>query len=253
MISSKSYRTVKPVTYEHEQDEDENGGGDEQQRELESIIRDLEEENTFLIDEYTRLQHQLGSRGAPPGPPAKQASYQQLDSKIRQPSQGGRHIVDYGVHPVTGYHSVRALSSSPTPMQAAQRSSATAASYCTFLNQPTSNGSLNNNNTNTNNGSHYHHNYHNPMVGSMTLNTYNRVPYIFKSTAAKCGESKESELLLKEARALREHEDKLEARMKILENHNRLLDSQLKQLKSLLNNVKKNVFFLIINMIFDFY
>jgi len=42
--------------------------------------------------------------------------------------------------------------------------------------------------------------------------------------------------MLAEARLLRQHEDRLEARMKILENHNRLLDSQLKQLRTLLNN-----------------
>ncbi len=44
--------------------------------------------------------------------------------------------------------------------------------------------------------------------------------------------------MLSEARMLRQHEDRLEARMKILENHNRLLDAQLKQLKSLLNKVR---------------
>ena len=44
-----------------------------------------------------------------------------------------------------------------------------------------------------------------------------------------------SSQIMNEARLLRQHEDRLEARMRILENHNRLLDAQLKQLKSLLN------------------
>jgi hypothetical protein len=43
--------------------------------------------------------------------------------------------------------------------------------------------------------------------------------------------------IMEEARLLRQHEGRLEARMKILENHNRLLDTQLKHLRFLLNNV----------------
>lgn len=229
--------------------ENNGNGNNEQQKELESIIKDLEEENTFLIEEYTRLQHQLARN-------AKNGRSQQQVQGARRP-----HMTDYngsGIVPGAGYHSVRALSSSPTPMQAAQRGSSVA-NYCTYLggrNQPASNGSLN--------GAHYHPHQHH--MGSMTLNSYNRVPLLFKSTASSSGHhsqshhrhhqtshhhneqhlslssslaskcDKESEIL-KEARLLRQHEDKLEARMKILENHNRLLDSQLKQLKSLLNNV----------------
>lgn len=43
--------------------------------------------------------------------------------------------------------------------------------------------------------------------------------------------------IIEEARLLRQHEGRLEARMKILENHNRLLDTQLKHLRFLLNTV----------------
>ncbi len=43
--------------------------------------------------------------------------------------------------------------------------------------------------------------------------------------------------IIEEAKMLRQHETRLEARMKILENHNRLLDAQLKQLRQLLNSV----------------
>ena len=43
--------------------------------------------------------------------------------------------------------------------------------------------------------------------------------------------------IIEEAKLLREHEHRLEARMKVLENHNKLLDTQLKQLRNLLNTV----------------
>ena len=45
--------------------------------------------------------------------------------------------------------------------------------------------------------------------------------------------------IIEEAKLLREHEYRLETRMKVLENHNKLLDSQLKQLRNLLNTVTK--------------
>jgi len=42
--------------------------------------------------------------------------------------------------------------------------------------------------------------------------------------------------MIAEAQLLRQHKDRLEARMRILEDHNEQLDSQLKHLRQLLNN-----------------
>ena len=39
----------------------------QEQQELENIINDLEEENMFLMEEYSRLQSQLGTSGSTPG------------------------------------------------------------------------------------------------------------------------------------------------------------------------------------------
>lgn len=254
--SFKPSSTTSEGDDDDEEDENEENGSD-QQKELESIIKDLEEENTFLIEEYTRLQHQLARNN-------NNNNNNSKNNRYNTPQGVRRHVInaDYvnnnNGSSGSGYHSVRALSSSPTPMQAAQRGgSSSVANYCTFLlaNQPNSNGSLNGHHN------HNHHNYQNRpthhqshQLGSMTLNSYNRVPLLFKSmgsqptpvssltattaTASKCGNTDKESEILKEARLLREHEDKLEARMKILENHNRLLDTQLKQLKSLLNNVR---------------
>jgi hypothetical protein len=79
------------------------------------------------------------------------------------------------------------------------------------------------------------------MINSLQGSTYSKLPNLFKPLNRSVNmlystNSKESQMI-NEARMLRQHEDRLEARMKILENHNRLLDSQLKQLKSLLNKV----------------
>lgn len=209
---------------------------DEQQKELESIIKDLEEENSFLMEEYTRLQSQLGTNRSSTSVAAATTSsayypsdvynsrkantlhyggtdHYQTYNRMKQSTQR-RYMMDYGSGSV-GYHSVRALSSSPTPTQNSQRNYVGSAFYA-------------------------------PPQTSQPNGSAGRIPFLFKSTIqtpatvslASGVNSKESEMMmLKEARMLREHEDKLEARMKILENHNRLLDSQLKQLKALLNNV----------------
>lgn len=44
--------------------------------------------------------------------------------------------------------------------------------------------------------------------------------------------------MLAEARMLRQHKSRLEARMKILEEHNRQLESQLSRLRQLLDEVR---------------
>lgn len=213
---------------------------DEQQKELESIIKDLEEENSFLMEEYTRLQSQLGTNRSSTSVAAAATTssayypsdvynsrkantlhyggtdHYQTYNRMKQSTQR-RYMMDYGSGSV-GYHSVRALSSSPTPTQNSQRNYVGSAFYA-------------------------------PPQTSQPNGSAGRIPFLFKSTIqtpatvslASGVNSKESEMMmLKEARMLREHEDKLEARMKILENHNRLLDSQLKQLKALLNNVCNN-------------
>ncbi len=91
------------------------------------------------------------------------------------------------------------------------------------------------------------------MINNLHGTSYSKLPNLFKplnrsvnmlyngasyTNGTNSINSKETQLL-NEARMLRQHEDRLEARMKILENHNRLLDAQLRQLKSLLNKVQK--------------
>ena len=54
--------------------------------------------------------------------------------------------------------------------------------------------------------------------------------------------------MLEEARLLRQHKGRLETRMHILEGHNKQLESQLKKLKTLLDQVIK---ILIISYLYD--
>lgn len=190
---------------------------DEQQQELENIIKDLEEENIFLIEEYTRLQSQLNSRCTDQKSTSLEYSHA---SKYQR-----HHVTDILGIGSNAHYSARALSSSPTPTQQ-QINQTLNYSSSNYYHPISSNGSLNLG-----------------LNGSMTTSIYNKVPLLFKPTqplinhSSTTAKSEKENQILEEARMLRQHEDRLEARMKILENHNRLLDSQLKQLKSLLNNV----------------
>jgi hypothetical protein len=76
------------------------------------------------------------------------------------------------------------------------------------------------------NGNHYK--YHNGSQNPMFRDATN---YLSSRSMSR------ERNIIEEAKLLRQHETRLEARMKILENHNRLLDAQLKQLRLLLNNV----------------
>ena len=193
----------------------------EQQEELEGIINDLEEENIYLIEEYNRLQSQLSTKTN------VITSSCHNDVPLKTTGTSRSSTLNYGhrnryenyassetMKSMT--KSSRALSSSPTPPQ-------TLGSVLY---------------SNINGGSNGH------GGSSMYLPSSNKLPNIFaplnnnntngcKASATKLT-SKDSQIL-NEARLLRQHENRLEARMKILENHNRLLDSQLKQLKGLLN------------------
>lgn len=183
----------------------------DQQQELENIIHDLEEENMYLMDEYSRLQNQLNSSTTSTINKNKNLfSINKIKTSTLQHTSNQQYASDMSQAYHTISSSSRALSSSPTilPQQAM------------FTNPSqyyTSNGSLN-----VKNG-----------------NGYNKVPTLFASVNSNTkpksnGVNKETQMLA-EARLLRQHEDRLEARMKILENHNRLLDGQLKQLRTLLN------------------
>jgi hypothetical protein len=59
--------------------------------------------------------------------------------------------------------------------------------------------------------------------------------------------------IIREAKHLRQHKTKLEQRMKILEEHNKQLEKQLKRSKQLLfKEVKDDFFFLIFKFIHSF-
>jgi hypothetical protein len=186
--------------------------GDDQQQELENIINDLEEENMYLMEEYTRLQNQLNTASSSTANTLSRAGQRTVNSSqqfVADQSQS-RHVS-------------RAFSTSPTQSILYQQ----VGKYNT--NGYKSNTSLN----------------YSKVAGS----GYSKVPQLFTAMNSSGNVypgsqhqinnkqlAKETQIMA-EARLLRQHEDRLEARMKILENHNRLLDSQLKQLRNLLNNV----------------
>lgn len=247
-----------------------------QQQELENIIRDLEEENTFLIEEYTRLQSQLATSSNKPtvsgtGDYGQLAHGKSVSSKASTLQHYGHRSKHYNkqIYEMTGViaaagagglnmptgstmaanYSIRALSSSPTPHGSSSvhlpQIYNASANYASSFYPVVSNASLN---SVANNGS-------GAGASMLTNNPYNRVPLLFSTTSPTSMlqenfiKSDKDSQILAEARALRQHEDRLEARMKILENHNRLLDTQLKQLKNLLNNVSR-IHFIINN--YDF-
>lgn len=198
----------------------------DQQEELESIINDLEEENAYLIEEYNRLQSQLST--AKPSSNLSNSSIitssktlntsnndmiRNISTRSSTLNYGRKNRFDTYVADTRSLtKSSRALSSSPTPPQ--------------FIGGGGGGRSTNGSTT----------------FLSHNLPSNNKLPNLFTplnsnlngKSATKMSASKDSQILA-EARLLRQHEDRLEARMKILENHNRLLDSQLKQLKGLLN------------------
>ncbi len=200
----------------------------DQQQELEGIINDLEEENGYLIEEYNRLQSQLNSKTNIITSNNTGINENKSNVSTRSSTLNYGHKNRYENYASSETlknmtKSSRALSSSPTPQQPLGSVLYTA-----------SNGNGSNSGVGTSCGS--------SMYLAHNLPSNNKLPNIFTplsanangKSATKVGTCKDSQILA-EARMLRQHENRLEARMKILENHNRLLDSQLKQLKGLLN------------------
>lgn len=195
---------------------------DPQQQELENIINDLEEENMYLMEEYTRLQTQLST----------------TSQSTTTNTLGRAGTITNGQRPMS-------MSNSGTLQSSAR--------YSTDMKYNTVRSSAYSNYASPTHNSYYKYDSYksngslNGKANSYNYNSnYSKVPQLF--TAFNGSEShnqinsiktlsKETQMLA-EARLLRQHEDRLEARMKILENHNRLLDSQLKQLRTLLNNVR---------------
>jgi hypothetical protein len=194
------------------------------QQELENIIQDLEEENSYLIEEYTRLQNQLNYTTTMNKNNKNLFSINKIKTSTLQHNTSNHQ--QYASDLSNAYHTIssstRALSTSPTVQQNIN---------------PTQ---------------------YNTSINIKNGNSYNKVPTIFASVNSNKTNNKNANVnsnnnnnnnnnketqMINEARLLRDHEERLEARMKILENHNRLLDSQLNQLRSLLNTVKFFFFF----------
>jgi len=197
----------------------------DQQQELESIINDLEEENMYLMEEYNRLQNELNSKSTINTNISSSVINTTKASTLKNDLKTKNQSHNINDSKYSQNVTSRALSSSPTP----QCHSSALSNKVLYNNYTTLNGSLN--------------------LGSTTLiscqnlpnnENYNKLPTLFTplNTTNKLSKSNKETQILAEARLLRQHEDRLEARMKILENHNRLLDTQLKQLKSLLNVIK---------------
>ncbi len=189
--------------------------GDDQQQELENIINDLEEENMYLMEEYTRLQNQLNTANSNTNT-LSGAGKKTINGSSKQ------FLVDSSQN--KNGHGSRAYSTSPTQNLL----------YHQVGKYNTNGGYKSNTSLN---------------YSKVTSSGYNRVPQLFTALSSNGSVypnnqhhlnnkqlAKETQIMA-EARLLRQHEDRLEARMKILENHNRLLDSQLKQLRNMLNNV----------------
>lgn len=198
----------------------------EQQEELESIIHDLEEENMYLMEEYNRLQSELNSKSLLNTNITNNSNSKTYGTTLRNDLQTKSQNQSISDSKNSQNVTSRALSSSPTP----QCYSSVLSKKAQYHNYTTLNGSLNLGSSS--------------LISSQNLQNnenYNKLPTIFtplNTTNKSCKPNKETQIL-EEARLLRQHEDRLEARMKILENHNRLLDAQLKQLKGLLNVKKK--------------
>ena len=189
-------------------------GDNEQQQELENIINDLEEENMYLMEEYTRLQNQLNSASA--SNTLKRNCHSSNSNRSNTSTLPASHKNQFTdtFNPKYNYSSSE--------------------QYLLPQSNYLSKGLKSNESIN--------------KSSSLLINSqsgYNKMPKLFTTLNNSLQTEKNSgnkiinkeKQMLAEARLLRQHEDRLEARMKILENHNRLLDSQLKQLRNLLNNV----------------
>lgn len=71
------------------------------------------------------------------------------------------------------------------------------------------------------------------------------MPHQSAGTGAHNASSDVERDMLAEARLLRQHKTRLEARMKILEEHNRQLETQLGRLRNLLDEVSLSLKFII--------
>ena len=72
-----------------------------------------------------------------------------------------------------------------------------------------------------------------PVTSSITTTSHDIDDSDYSGTTSSSAPSKD-EMLLAEAKALRQHKGKLECRMQILEDHNSQLESQLQRLRQLL-------------------
>ena len=219
---SGAAKVMQPPTYELDTD---------QQIELENIIQDLEEENMFLMQEYTRLQSQLALSSSNEEPRLRSSEHLTASGKAYSTLRAGHQSHGHYDQLNLANQALRATSTSP--IQTSQQN--------LTINQTTTTTFYPSNISLNSNGNHlFQTSQHHQGNGTGGY----KVPTLFtpmssssiNNAVGTCGTltSKDSKLLA-EARLLRQHEDRLEARMKILENHNRLLDSQLRQLKGLLN------------------
>jgi hypothetical protein len=231
----------------------------EQQIELENIIQDLEEENSFLMEEYNRLQTELNKTNS-----NRTSSHNQKYKSATLNSRASSHRSKYNKYMnennLNGNHSPelsnsmnnsRAMSSSPTnhlmttALPGSQSRHGSGSQYSTLTRNVTnqfysSNGSTATSTMNRLTNLFAPQNTNNTQLTAKIdkKNFSNSSVLIANGNQNNNNNSqqvKDQQQMLNEARMLRQHEDRLEARMRILENHNRLLDTQLKQLKGLLN------------------
>lgn len=157
------------------------------------MIKDLEEENMILIEEYNKLKSQL-------------------KSNLRDNNEENRHSSKQDLSSIDKFSIIKSMSN----LQINEGNQF----YDTF------NRSYNLYNNNK----------------RRTLSQYTDFSDFMNMTNEmnrdRLSLDRESQLFL-EANMIKQQENKLEARMKILENHNRLLDAQLKNLKNLLITSKK--------------
>ncbi|RNA24521.1 isoform B isoform X1 [Brachionus plicatilis] len=149
-----------------------------QQMELENMIKDLEEENIILVDEYNKLKDQLKSQIKEEKEPNQERSFYMKSMSNLQTHDSLRDMYD------------------------------SVSRYRTY---------------NTN------------LLNRRTFSHYTEFNDFLNMTCdiSRDRLSMDKDVFL-DTSIIRQQDSKLEARMKILENHNRLLDAQLKNLKNLL-------------------
>ncbi|CAF0734066.1 unnamed protein product [Brachionus calyciflorus] len=164
-----------------------------QQIELENMIKDLEEENTILLNEYNKLKIQLKSR----------------DNVDDKNTLSNNDIDSYNKFPFAKSMSNFQINDGPI--------------YDTLTRS-------------------YNPYPNNSIINRRTFSNYTDFNDFLNMTSDlnkdRLSLDKDTQVLL-ESNLIKQQDNKLEARMKILENHNRLLDAQLKSLKNLLTR-KKN-------------